>query len=195
MPDLQNALAALDSGTYKPGSGQVVWWEYYDRVILDSAQREYSFFQTPINQGGKDKSDTNFPLAGLMPNTEKMAVMYLMYSYIPHAAMAQATYQFWLNMIKATTITANIKGIKDVMEYTLVSAFSPAMPGIITGAVAGDQALGRTQFNAIYELEIEIVLAANTNFTFDLVHHTAPNAALDDDELYFSMIGPKAYLS
>ncbi len=81
------------------------------------------------------------------------------------------------------------------MEYTLISAFSPAFPGVVTGGAVGDQALGRSQFNAIYELEIEIVLAANTNFTFDLVHHTAANAALDDDELYFSMIGPKAYLS
>jgi len=98
-------------------------------------------------------------------------------------------------MIAQTTIEANIRGIKDVMEYTLVSAFSPAFPALVTGAAAGDQALGRTQFNAIYELEIEIVLAANTNFTFDLIHHTPANTALDDDKLFLSLIGPKAYLS
>ena len=195
MPELQSALNALEVGTYKPGSGQVVWWEYYDRIIIDTAVTEHSFFQTPINQAGKNKSDTNFPLAALMPSTEKMAVMYLMFSYIPHAAMAHATYQLWLDMIKSTTIVANIRGIKDVMEYTLVSAFSPAMPAIVLGAGVGDQAMGRTQFNAIYELEIEIVLAAQTNFTFDLTHHIAANTALDDDELYLSMIGPKAYLS
>ena len=195
MADLQNALDVLDLGTYKPGSGQVVWWEYYDRAVIANATREHSYFQTPINQGGKNKADTNFPLAGLMPSTEKMAVMYLMYSYIPHAAMSHATYQLWLNMIAQTTIEANIRGIKDVMEYTLVSAFSPAMPAVLLGAGVGDQALGQTQFNAIYELEIEIVLAANTNFTFDLIHHTPANAALDADKLFLSMIGPKAYLS
>lgn len=195
MADLNRAIDALEVGTYKPGSGQVVWWEYYDRYVLATANQAYAYFQIPVNQGGKDLSDTNFPLAGLIPSTEKMAVMYLMFSYVPHAAMAHATYQFFLDFLKDTTIAYDIRGIKDVMQITMLSAFSPAMPGVVLGAGVGDQAMGRTQFNAIYELELEVVLAANTNFNIILTHHTPANTALDDDELYISMIGPKAYLS
>jgi len=197
MADINKALQALEIGTYQPGSGQIVWWEYYDRFAIDGTTPvvNYSFFAIPLGQGGKNLADTNFPLAALMPNSEKMAVMYLSLSYWPHALLAQATYQLALDMMAETTLEFNIRGIKDVFQANLISVFGNPFPALVSGAAAGDQVVARSKFQAIYELEIEIVLAANTNFTVDLTHHVAPNAALDDDLLQLSLIGPKVYTS
>ena len=195
MANFERAMAFLQSGTYQPGTLEYKHWDYYDRAVMVSTTQKYQFFMVPNGQGGKQTSDTNFPIAGQMPDSERMAVMYLGFSFFPDELMAQATFLLWKAVLVNSYIEVSIHNKSPMLQLPLHAAFGEAMPAIITGAAAGDHVMGRTQIHHIYPLDIEIPLQAKATFKIEWIHDAAPNAALDDYELYIHMIGPRWHMS
>lgn len=152
MADFQRAMAFLESGTYQPGTIENRHWDYYDRAVLVSTTSRYQFFKTPEGQDGKTRSDTNFPLAGQMPESERMAVMYLEFCFIPDEVVAQATYLEVLNLFKNSYLEFSIQNKSPMLQIPLHSAFGSVMPAIVAGALAGDQAFVRDPLRSCYEL-------------------------------------------
>lgn len=191
MADLQRAMKFLEEGTFQPGTLEYKWWEYYDRIILlnATAANGYRFFSVP--QGvGKDLADTNWQIANQFPENERMAVMYLCFYYVPYEIRTQAEYQKILDLFKSAYFFFTIQNKSPMVQFPLCFAFGNSFPLLVTGAAAGDQMLGRSQFSGFYELGIEIPLAARTPIDVQIVFSAATDADLDNDKIYFSMVGP-----
>lgn len=194
MADLQKAIEFVQSGTFDPQAAlNLKWWEYYDRIILlnATAPGNYRFFSTPLGQGGKTLADTNWPVANQFPESEKQAVMYLNFYYIPYEIRTQAEYQKIIDLMKTAYFNLAVHNQPSVIQFPLAIAFATHMALNVTGAVAGDQILARQRINGCYELPIEIPLAAGTTITAEIVFGAATDADLDNDKIIFSMAGPK----
>lgn len=189
--DFQRAMAFLESGTYQPGTLENRHWDYYDRAILSSGTQRYQFYKVPNGQAGKGYSDTNFPLAGQMPESERMVVLYFETCFVPNEVVSQATWLEIINLFKNSYIEFSILNKAPMIQIPLHSLFGSVMPMIIAGAAAGDQAFIRDPLRSCYELDVEIPLASKSTFKAEWIHDTAPAAALDDYELYFHMVGPR----
>ena len=189
--NFERAMRFLQSGTYQPGTMEVRHWDYYDSAILATGTNNYQFFMVPEGQGGKNRSRTNFPLAGQMPESERMAVMYLEFAFIPDELVAQATWIPFTDILKHSYIEFTIQNKSPMLILPLHSCFGAALPALVTGAAAGDQLIPRDGVRACYELDIEIPLAAKTTFKIEWIFDTTPNTALDDYKLYIHMVGPR----
>lgn len=186
----ESAMKYLESGTFEPGTMDKIWWEYYDRIILATGTTRHQFFAVPLGQGGKTESDTNWQLANQMPESEKMMVMYLCFYYVSEVSpIAAATYQFIMDLMKHGWFQLRVYNKAPWVQFPLAIAFGNHMPLVVTGAAAGDSLTSRSIINGVYELPIEIPLAAKTTVNVELNFTTASNVALDGDEIYFSMAG------
>jgi len=183
----------LESGTFQPGTMEYKWWEYYDRIILlnATAPNNYKFFAVPEGQGGKDRSQTNWQIANQMPESERMAVMYLCFYYIPYEGRTQAEYQKIVDLMKTAYFQLSVYNKPPMIEFPLAVAFSTHAPLLVGGAAAGDALMSRSIWNGCYELGIEIPLAAKTTVSAQIVFGAATDSDLDNDKIFFSMVGPK----
>lgn len=193
MADFQRAMRFLETGTFQPGTLEYKWWEYYDRIVLANATAPngYKFFAVPEGQAGKDRADTNWQIANQMPESERMAVMYLCFRYIPTEIRTQGEYQKILNLMKTAYFQFNVYNKPAMIEFPLSTAFGISMPLNVSGAAAGDQILARDVLSGCYELGIEIPLAAKTTVSAQIVFGAATDSDLDGDKIQFSMVGPK----
>jgi hypothetical protein len=195
MADFQRAMRFLETGTFQPGTLDYKWWEYYDRAILAAATVRHQFFAVPEGQGGKTKVDTNWQVANQVPESERMAVMYFCFYYIPFEIRTQGEWTQIVDILKECYFQFTVYNKSPMIEFPLAIAFGNTMPVQVTGAIVGDQNLSRSRFNGIYELGIEIPLAAKTTIKAEIVFDTAHSADLDGDKIIFSMVGPKWQLS
>lgn len=194
MADLQRAMRFLESGTYEPGALEYLWWEYYDRIILlnATAPNNYRFFSIPEGQGGKDRSDTNWQNANQLSNSERMAVMYLCFYYIPYEARTQAEYQKILDLFKTAYFTFKIQDKGTIIEFPLCVAFGTHSPLLVLSAPnAGDQLMSRQVWNGCYELGIEIPLNSSVTINVSITFAAATDADLDNDKIFLSLVGPR----
>lgn len=193
MSKFQNAMDFLQSGTFQPGTLEYKWWEYYDRAILAVGTTRYQFFSVPLGQGGKTEADTNWQISNQMPESERMAVFYLCFYYIPLEIRTQGELQNITDILKHAWFQFKVYNKAPAVQFPLAVAFGNAMPVLVTGAAAGDQLMSRAMFNGAYELggEAWIPLAAKTTLSVEINFDTAVNTALDGDKIIFSMVGPK----
>lgn len=194
MADLQRAMEFLNAGTFDPAAAlNLKWWEYYDRIVLlnATAPNNYKFFSVPLGQGGKSLADTNWRVGNQMPESERMAVMYFCFYYIPYEIRTQAEYQKIIDLMKTAYFNFSVYNQPSVIQFPMAVAFSTHMPLNVTGAAAGDQILARCALNGCYELGVEIPIAARTTVTAEIVFAAATDADLDNDKIIFSMVGPK----
>lgn len=193
MADFQRAMRFLETGTFQPGTLEYKWWEYYDRIILANATApdNYKFFATPEGQGGKSKADTNWQIANQMPESERMAVFFLCFYYIPFEIRTQAEYQKIINLMKTAVFTFSVYNKPALIEFPLAMAFGTHAPLNVSGAAAGDQLMSRQVWNGCYELGIEIPLAAKTTVSAGINFGAATDADLDGDKIILSLVGPK----
>ena len=179
----------FDSGTYEKGKAQRLWWSYYDRAVLVSTTLRHRLFTVQNGQGGKNLSDTNMTASGQLPAEHKMDIKGIEVYYHATAAFTAATWQNFLDMLVNTTLTFHIDALSPQLQLNLLQLFGANLPQTIGGAAAGDQALAVSQFKGTWELPVQITLAAKTGFNVEIEHFAAPNAALDNDNLYISLVG------
>ena len=192
----QAAMDFLQRGTFQPGTLEYKWWEYYDRIILDGTTpvTRYPFFSVPLGQGGKTEADTNWQIANQMPESERMAVFYLCFYYIPLEIRTQGELQEITNLLKTGWFQFKVYNKAPMVQFPLAVAFGNSMPVLTSGAAAGDQLMSRSLFNGTYELGADawIPLAAKTTVQVEINLDTPiGDANLDGDKIIFSMVGPK----
>ena len=179
----------INKGTFNPQTGQGLWWSYYDRAILLSTTLIHRLFTEKLG-GVKTLADTNFPAAGEMPSSQKQTIMAIEIWMYFAAAFTQALYQNFIDMCRNTTLTFTITNKSPQLQIPLTQAFGLNVPNVITGGVVGDQGTIQNTVNNVFELPIPIVLQAQTPFSVDIEHHTAPSANIDAMKIYVANVGP-----
>lgn len=189
MPEMvTSALRALEEGAYNSSMGELLWWSYYDKNTLVSTKQQYSFFSTPLGQG-KTISQTNFPAANQMPQAQKLEVRAIECYYIPSAAKDQAGYQLLLDALKVGVLSFNFTNKAPLVQIPLMQLMGNSMPLVVSGAAAGDQVLGRSQFSGVWESPVEIILPSKSNFDVSVNFDAAISDTLDDDQIQICLVG------
>jgi len=187
--EVRSALRAMEEGAYNTEMGELLWWSYYDTLLLEVATLEYSFFSTPLGQGGKTKAETNFPAANQMPQAQKLEVRAIELFYIPQAAKSQAEAQNIINAFRTGWLEFDFTNKAPLVQLPLPQLMGAAFPIIVSGAAAGDQAYGRSEYTGVWESPVEIILPAKSNFSVNIVFNTALDASLEGDKLQISLVG------
>lgn len=188
---MPTAYQMLHEGTYDPLNGEVREWSYWDTFTLAAGTNEFTLFSIPKGQGGKKFADTNFPLAGVIPDYMTFAADAIQMIVIPNAVLSQANYFNYLAFLEQTTIYLDIENKADMWRFTLAEVMGVTDPLIVTGAAAGDQLSARAPSKGLRPLFVPSVFAANTPMNVVVSLDTASNAALDDFKIKVIMKGAK----
>lgn len=188
---MPTAYEILHSGTYDPQNGEIREWSYYDTFALSAGTNQFSLFSIPKGQQGKKSSDTNFPLAGVMPDYQTFAADCLQMIVIQDALITQAAYFDYLAFLEQTTVHLDIENKADMFRFTLAEVMGVTDPLIVTGAAAGDQATGYAPSKGFRPLFVPSILAANVPFNLVVDLDTASAATLDGFKIKMILKGAK----
>lgn len=171
------AFGQLQEGAHS-SSGEVFSASHYDTYKILTGILTYKYFSVPLNQAGKTLADTNNLLAGVFPSSFRLtADMIKMIFRMPAVGgVTQSILDDIYNMFFNTTIQITMPGKDNLGLFTLSEIFGASMNvGYDAATLAsGPQAIVSGKFR----LNIPIVIAANTAYSVDLVHHVAPPATL-----------------
>jgi len=181
----------LRQGTYNPREGQALWWSMYDRAVFDSAGAnplQYTFYTERLGENGKTLSDTNVRANGQIPTGMKFEANALEIFYVPNAAKTAAEIQNMTDAIRTGHFIFNITSKSNQLELPLTQLFGNPFPVILNQV--SNEIYSRASYTGTWELPIPIVLAADVSFDATINFSVAPNASLDTDVFYLSMVGP-----
>lgn len=180
MPtELAQQMLSLEGGTYKPGSGQILEWTYYDRFTLAAATQKFKMFQEAINQGNKTLADTNMIRGGAIPQAQHFVIHNIFCSLYPNANEAVGDWPDITNFLQETVLEFNIANKSPQGQWTLDEIFGSALPGAFDVSTPASEIIARSPFSGHKPLNEPIVLAAQTTFDVTVELLTASDAALD----------------
>lgn len=191
---MTTAAEELSKGTYDPVGGELREWSYWDTISLLSTTEEFLLFTVP-KSGTKKTADTNFPLAGVMPDYQSFATDALKVIVIPDSVLTQANYLLYLAFLEQTTIELSIENKAPMWQFTLAEVMDAADPNVVTGGAVGDQVTDRNIHKGLRPLFVPSVLAANVPFNVRVNLDTASNAAIDGFKVKVIMKGAKKSLN
>lgn len=184
-----NPVSALQRGTYS-AYGEKLDWCYYDQIVLAATTAPLSFFSVGLG-GAKTKDFTNFTGNGAFPQSQKMKVRALQFTFLGSAAKATADINTLYLALNQMYCEFRIGNKSPVWENNIGSAFGAPIYWTVTPTAAGDninfQSQGR--YTGIVVLNVPITLAALTPFKIDVTPATAPAAAVAGSWLRIGMLG------
>jgi hypothetical protein len=185
-------LANLQEGSHGR-SGEIISYSLFDTVTLVSTQMNFKFFSTPLGQGVpvKTQADTNNLLAGVMPAGQRLTVEMLKIIIFGAATVTDAVQINLFQMLFNTTLEVYLPGKDNLGYWTLaeITGLSTMFP--YSATFSGPQ----PRYTSCYRLTVPIILAAQTAFEVRLVHHIAPNAAINDFRIKLVLAGTLERLS
>lgn len=190
------ALQAMqENSSYSKKSAEVLDYSYYDTMIL-SATLTNRLFVVPLGQANKTKSDTNFTLAGTLPQGQNFKVFVMKLFYLSTAIRSTAEVLSWYKMLYETTIEIKIPG-KDTMGlWTLAEVFGVPSLFSLVPTVAGDNIPiiqpsmpGKITFNC------PLKIGSVQSFEIQIEHQQPVAQALYGDKLKCSLNGRLVRLS
>lgn len=179
----------LRQGTYGD-NGQALWWSYYDSFVFDNAGANPSqqlFFTEPIGTGGKTLQDTNMRAGGAIPTGQNLQAEAIELYYVPSTTKTLAQYQEIIDMIGTGVLILDISSKSNQIELPLVQIFGATIP-VATSDVNANP-ISRSDFQGVWQLPIEVVLAAQTTFSMQIDWSVDPVASLDGDKLFLCFVG------
>jgi len=189
------ALSSLQTGTYS-GDGDIIDFSWYDSISLLSTVLNTRMFTIQVGQASpagviKNPADTNMVAAGQMPQGNKMYVNAIKMLYTSDEVRTEAEYIEIGKLFEQTVLNVKIQGKDTYGQWCLNEIMGNAFHGVIEPSTAGDNEtpFGISRFHGIYPINLPIVLAAQTSFSIDLQHYTAPSANLDGDKIQISLSG------
>lgn len=189
MRSKTSPVAAMQRGTYS-AYGEKLDWQYYDQVVLAATTAPMSFFSVGLG-GAKTKDFTNFTANGSFPQSQKMKVRALQFTFVASAAKATADINLLYLALNQMYVEFRIGNKSPVWEGNLGSAFGSPIYMAVTPTVAGDnpsiQSTGR--YTGIVVLNVPITLAALTPFKIDVTPATAPAASIAGSWIRLGMLG------
>lgn len=179
----------LQAGTYG-ASGEKLDWSYYDRVVLLSTTTVNRLFTVQLGASSKTLADTNLTQSGQIPQGQRFTIRALKVSYVTNAARATANVQQYYDVLKNTSVQFIIPNKGPMGQWGLWELLGASSLFALTPTAAGDNIpVIQPRFHGVFPLNTPIVLAALTPFYVEVTHHTATNAALDNDRIYVSLNG------
>jgi len=191
-PSRADAINNMQKGSYGT-SGEVFHSSLWDTFTLASTVLQNKLFAVPINQGSpaKTEADTNMLLAGVMPNAQKMIVSGIKLQIVGLDGMTDVQMHRLYTVLTSTTAKIEIPG-KDNLGLFCLSEIIGASLMLPQGATYNNAALNSTSG---FKLSVPIILAANTPFAVNIVHHAAPSAYLDGVKIKWIFSGVTERLS
>jgi len=191
MAPPKDALAKLqDDSAYSKNAGEVLDWTYYDTISIISTTLMHRFYTVPLGQGGKTLADTNLPNSSLLPQGHNMKVHAINPFYITDAALATENLQMVYDLLNNTTIEFLVPGKATLGTWRLAEIFGSSFMAPLVPTVAGDVIQqNKCDFKPTFPLNYPIKIGAIQTFEIQLVHHVAPNAALDGNKICLGMRG------
>jgi len=184
-----------ESSSYSKKSAEVLDYSYYDTMAL-SATNTNRLFVIPLGQAGKTKSDTNFTLAGTLPQGQNFKIFVLKLFYLSQVARSTAELLMWYKMLFETTIEFRIPGKDSMGIWTLAEAFGlPALFNLVP--TNGGDNIPMIQPAITGKILFNNPLKIGSVQSFEIiVEHTVPvNPALYTDKLKISLNGRLIRLS
>ena len=189
-----NAQAELASGTYM-AVGEKLDWSYYDTQILQVANLSHTYMTQgvgkPFTTGAiKTIADSNI-LSENLPEGLKFTIKAIKIFYLSAITKTSAALLEWFQLMHQGVLTFKIANKDAIWQTTLAEAISLNTAIIHHPAVAGDNDTNG-QMNIIrsaYPINVDIVIAARTNWKILLEHTVAPGATVANDRLKISCQG------
>lgn len=93
----------------RAGQPEVIWQPLYDFQAYPMAgATQFTFFQTPVGQGGSTYGDTNMSLAGSLPRPQEFLVTGIQVYFKPGNAVGRTG-------VVAATVPENVNDINDIL--------------------------------------------------------------------------------
>jgi len=191
-----NALAAMQSGTYK-GDGDILDFTLWDRFEVDGTTptlRHRLFVNGLGSPGGivgnKTLADTNVSGNVGIPQGQKLYVRAIKVFYWAKEIRTPVEIVEFYQMLAETTINISIPG-KDTYGQWALDEIMGIPVSIIDNPAATNYnpPLSTGRHVGILPLNLPIVLASVVSFNISVEHHTAPSADLDDDVVKIGLNG------
>lgn len=179
-----------DKGAYSSSASEKLEWSYYDTVSLVSTTLVHRYFVNPIGSGGKTLADTNFTLAGQLPQGQNFTFHAIKVFYWADAQYATANILQFYQLLYETTVEIIITGKDSMGTWTLIELLGASTLTGLTPTVGGDnEPIILPSFKGIYPLNIPIQIGGTGSIELRMTHQVAPNAALDGDKVRLSLQG------
>jgi hypothetical protein len=183
----------LDEGTYLQQGGEIRSWSYFSRYAMVANTTEAKLFSAKLGDAGFTRIDqTNMPLGGQIPTSQRLDVKGIAIRYQPGAAKSTANANALLNWLATTVLQFNITDKIPMFQMRLASLMGMVIPLIQTdGAVNILVNTVQTVAKPIYMLERKIVLASQTPFSVSILPGVAAGATQvsDADFLDVGLVG------
>lgn len=161
-------------------------WNWYDRFTLAAATLEHLLFQTPKGQAGKTLADTNMVQAGVIPKGKSFITMAFNIQYQNNSALTAAKVLALGQMFTETTFQFKMDSKETFWTQNLGKLMGFSLFGVETAA---NNFAALSKIPGVYPLNIPIRLSEQDAFEVRIVHHTAPDAALNGDKLQIGLDG------
>lgn len=182
------AQAELSSGTYM-AVGERLDWSYWDTQILAVANLQHFYFTQgtgkPFTTGAiKTMADSNI-LSENLPEGLKFTIKALKLFYLSTTTKANAGVLDLYTMFSQAVLSLKIANKDTIWQTTLSDMFGVNLGITHTPTVPGDSVEDFAQVNirASMPINVDIVIAARTNWKMILDHTVAPAASIATDRL------------
>lgn len=194
LRDYQDVLAALHTGTYTK-QGDIIDWTLWDRFVLNNAVLQHTMFQdgrgSVVAGAARTLADTSVEGSQAIPQGSKLYVRAIVLILQPKAMLTEATYQNHMAMLQETTMNVHVRGKDTQGQWALDEIMAVPIAAALSHSAAGSFVIGASTPKAVGVklLNLPIILASQVHFSVDIVHHVAPDAAIDDDLVKVGLAG------
>jgi hypothetical protein len=188
-------MSNLQAGTYQPGGvGEDKTFPYYSRYTVANDTVRTTLFSTQLGGTNFTRLDqTNMPLGGQIPSSQRLVVKGVGIAYVGGAAKADANIiaiQKWLH---TTALEVSIQDKAPIFQARLSFLLGVAISLFSDPTTAAEPVVFtlRNDLRPIFLLEKPIILAAQTPFKVDIVPGVAIGAqqATDGDFVDVTLFG------
>jgi hypothetical protein len=183
----------LDEGTYLKEGGEIRSWSYFSRYAMVNNTTEAKIFSQKLGDVGFTRIDqTNLPLGGLIPTSQRMDVKGFSLRYQSGAAKSSVKAQDILNWLATTVLQFNITDKIPMFQMRIASLMGIVIPMIQTDAAVNIFInTVMTAAKPVFMLERKIVLASQTPYSVSILPGVAASAANvgDGDFLDVGLVG------
>jgi len=181
------AQQLLEQGTYNNLFGQILEYTLYDRFFMLSTVLSTRLFADPVG-AGRTLADTNMDVGGQIPSAINHTAYILRINYYPSIVITGAQELLRHTNFRNSTLEINVAGKSRQGIWALDEIMMNPFPVVNTAAEAGT-GTGRGYWVGEKVLNIEVPLASLTSFDVTVIHHTAPDANLDNDMFRVMLVG------
>jgi len=187
-----NVNAAINSGTYPRGVGEIKGWSYYSQLSPANDTATKVLFQQGLGGGSLTRLDqTNFPNNGNLPNSQKFEIYGIGIEYVGNAAKADADFIAVRKWLSTTAIQIMIQDKSPIFQARLSRLLGLTMGLFSDPTTTAEPVSYTTRENPVpfFKLSQKITITANTSFQLQILPGVVCGANQTSDLLNVDLIG------